>query len=316
MFRWYLYQQIFDTIQELMQREEDDSETLPQQQDVGRDASIDIGPLSPPEAGTDTESDSALTSSFKLTYQLPYDDCWFGGHREWESTFISSKARLTKTELLCILCTKLGLSSERSNHRLLAEKLQWQFYGSLCTKFSSVSRKFVGMCRKSPRRDFIRVQGPPDNNTCLSVQLLMFVKISGFGVDHGDLVLPEIYRNPLTNTGSVIFALVRWLSPHPDALLRDSQLRPICRAPLDINHALWTFTTAPRPLLSQSIVNKNFKLYGGDEDTRKRNSRLEKGAMFDLLQPECFETYMNCTPVDEGTDDDNVNLLETITIPF
>ena len=138
MFRWYLYQQIFDTIQELMQREEDDSKTLPQQQDVGRDASIDIGPLSPPEAGTDTESDSALTSSFKLTYQLPYDDCWFGGNREWESTFISSKARLTKTELLYILCTKLGLSSERSNHRLLAEKLQWQFYGSLCTNFSSV----------------------------------------------------------------------------------------------------------------------------------------------------------------------------------
>ena len=59
-------------------------------------------------------------------------------------------------------------------------------------------------------------------------------------------------------------------------------------------------------------MNKNFKLYGGDEDTRKRNSRLEKGAMFDLLQPECFETYMNYTPVDEGTDDDNVNLLETI----
>ncbi len=65
----------------------------------------------------------------------------------------------------------------------------------------------------------------------------MFIEVSGFGVDSG-IILPHHLRHPEPNTSTVTLALVRWMSPHPDALLRDSEHRPLCPSPFDINHAL------------------------------------------------------------------------------
>ena len=70
----------------------------------------------------------------------------------------------------------------------------------------------------------------------------MFVKVSG--LSEAGIDVPEEMRASAHNScneKSVTLALVRWLSPHADALLRDDQLRPVCPPPFDINHALWTF---------------------------------------------------------------------------
>jgi len=73
----------------------------------------------------------------------------------------------------------------------------------------------------------------------------MFVQVSGFG-DGVGIFLPKEMRTPPTNTSSVVLALIRWLSPHPQATERDSEHRPRCPAPFGINHSLWQFTKLPR----------------------------------------------------------------------
>jgi len=58
-------------------------------------------------------------------------------------------------------------------------------------------------------------------------QLRLITNVSGFQQDDNGITLPPPLRNPPTNKTSVVLALVRWLSPHPDAQLRDSQQRPV-----------------------------------------------------------------------------------------
>ena len=75
----------------------------------------------------------------------------------------------------------------------------------------------------------------------------MFVRVSGLG--HAGVTVPEDLLdapNSTCNRNSVTFTLVRWLTPHPRAIIRDDRLRPMCPAPFDINHALWTFARTPR----------------------------------------------------------------------
>ena len=132
---------------------------------------------------------------------------------------------------------------------------------------------------------------------------------------HLGIVLPESLRNPYLKDRSVEFAFIRWLSPHPNALIRDSKLRPICPPPLDINHALWTYSTRPRGALTAAVIRKHIDFYHGvTEDERNRSVRSESDAYFDLIQPECFQRFMNCTHVNMDTDTHTI--LETITLPF
>jgi len=105
------------------------------------------------------------------------------------------------------------------------------------------------------------------------------------------------------------------LSPHPNALIRDTKLRPICPPPLDINHALWTYSTRPRGALTAAVIRKHFDLFPGDtKDERERSVRSERDVYFDLYQPETLECFINCTQVNMETDTHTI--LETITLPF
>ena len=109
--------------------------------------------------------------------------------------------------------------------------------------------------------------------------------------------------------------MIRWLSPHRDAIIRDDRLRPVCPPPFDFNHALWTFYKLPnrRPELSREVVKRNLQLFEGDNIVMKRrNLTLEMYAGFDLIQPESFNRFLNCTVVNESKD----TILETITLPF
>ena len=219
----------------------------------------------------------------------------------WYNQFVHPRVRLTRMELLRILCVKLGVEDAYASHRLLWENAKWEFFGSLQVQSGDNSRKFVGVMEG--RRDFVRIKGPPEDNTCLSAQLLVFVQITGL---QDFLTLPASLRNHIDYVTSVILALIRWLSPHPDAiLLRDDQLRPTCPSPLDINHALWTFTETTRPNLTDAVVMRNSSCYP-DADTIIN----EKTARFDLVQPESLHMYLNCTQLD------NNDVLETITLPF
>lgn len=211
----------------------------------------------------------------------------------------------------------LEIPTTAGNRTRVLRELEWQGFGSMIEQDSGTwKRKFVGICPESPRRrDFVRLKCN-DPHTCWAVEILMFLRISGFKNDDSGLVLPESCR--ISQNGphdSVLVALVRWLSPHPDALLRDDKRRPICPSPLDLNHVLWRYTEDRRDLVTQTIMHRHLPSFAGSTvQDRLESCRLESKAKFDLVLPESFIEFMNCTRVNVGTED-NV-LLETVTIPF
>ena len=244
---------------------------------------------------------------------------------QWDTTFISPKVRITRREFLRILCKKFGLRDSWSTHVKLVRTLRYQCAGELAVNTKELNRKFVGIGKTSPdRRDFVRIRRDgPANDTCTSAQILMFIHIDGFTDDSSDgIVLPEYLRTTtidnLTKGGeinntSVTLALVRWLDAHPEAVVRDSQQRPVCKPPFDINHALWVFSKTRRPELTHEVIVKNINSFPGcDVESKMSNAKRERSARFDVLQPESFESFINCTVVNE----DRGSILETITLPF
>lgn len=246
---------------------------------------------------------------------LSYSEHWSGqpvrNNRlpvRWETQFLSAQVRLTNMELMRLLCSKLGITDSTRAHVLLAQRLRWEFYGSLVVSTETASKKFVGV---SPtRRDFVHLKTPNDMlvdnerrtiTTIFSAQVLVFVKISGF---EDFMTIPAWFRDSPDNDTSVTLALIRWLSPHPLALLRDKERRPLCSPPFEFNHALWTFTKTVRPNLTDAVVLRNSQCYPD------ANSIIdEQSARFDLISISSLTTYMNCTVLGD-------QILETITIPF
>ena len=145
-------------------------------------------------------------------------------------------------------------------------------------------------------------------------QVIMFVRISGFGADLG-IELPVSLRNPTTNTKSVVLALIQWLSPHPNAILRDAERRPVCPPPFDINHALWKYSVLPRPraCLQRANVERHLSMFRGCTDNEKRgHANSLRRARYDLVQVESIDQFMNCTTIDN----DHETIMQTLTLPF
>ena len=151
-------------------------------------------------------------------------------------------------------------------------------------------------------------------NTALTASLQMFVKVSGFGHGSG-IFLPSHMRYPATNDFSCVFAVIRWLSPHRDALLRDAKSRPICPAPFDINHALWTFSRrlhVVRPVFRNraNILRQQHLFPGTSGPTRLASAYDMDRAMYDMIEVQTIEHVINCTLIDSNS------ILETIVLPF
>ena len=142
----------------------------------------------------------------------------------------------------------------------------------------------------------------------------MLVRISGFGDDSG-VELPDFLRNPPTNQSRVVLVLIRWLSPHPDANLRDDERRPVCPPPFDINHALWKYSLLPRQRASfqRPNVDRHISMFQGSTDIEKRqHADSLSRARYDLIQVEAIDKFMNCTTI--GNDPNTI--MESLTIPF
>lgn len=272
-------------------------------------------------ANSGSESDNLLVTKL-FTHPLPFMNAPIfttNGllSRSWENCMISRRVRVTRRELLTIVCSKLEQPDTREARSRLMQRLTWTCSGVLEESRHGLRRKFVGLSSSHPRRrDFVRIEGSQDG-TCLSAEIIMFVVISGFDTDssEGGFVLPKSLVNAHLEDRSVEFVFIRWLSPHPNAVVRDNDLRPICPPPLDINHALWTYSSRTRGALTTAVIRKHISYFHGDnDDERERSVQSEIDAYFDLIQPECLKHFINCTRVNMETETHTI--LETITLPF
>ena len=157
----------------------------------------------------------------------------------WGATFLSNKVLLTRNELLTLLRTKLQMEQTWTNIVRLAKTVDLKCFGVAVLLSDKARRKVVGTSRVSPaRRDFVRLKDSVENSA-LSVQVICFVRVSG--LRSANIPVPDELLDPLTNacdSDKIIFALVRWLSPDPRCLLRDSKFLPVCPPPFGSNHVL------------------------------------------------------------------------------
>ena len=252
-----------------------------------------------------------------LSFALPYTKDWHETEFNrglppayWKSTFISRHVLVTREELVSFLFDKLGISDSRENFQSVVKNLQWQCYGAWSQRTADGTRSFVALNTKSSsssRRDFVRLRGT-EAGTALTASLQMFVKISGFGHGSGIFLPSHMSHEP----DSCVFAVIRWLSPHPDALLRDSKSRPICSAPFDINHALWTFSKRGRVrsvFRNRANIRRQLQLFPGPD--RLTNAYKFQHAMYDMVQVQTIEHLINCTTIDDSN-----SILETLVLPF
>ena len=226
----------------------------------------------------------------------------------WKNKFVGRTVRLTRNELLNLLGNKLRITGSQRRERnfdddvlLKMRNLRWEFFGVLTTP----SRKFVVTQPTTTRRDFVRLEDDVSTRgTCLSAQSIMFIHLSGFSANS----VPAV-----DDDDSVTYVLVRWLTAHPRALVRDDALRPLCPPPLNINHTLWKFAEEDRPLLTTRIVNQHITSYPGNtmcESLTQMHS--EQRAWFGLVEIDCMREILNCTSVDNDLN----TILQTITLPF
>ena len=244
---------------------------------------------------------------------VPVDGC---PPRRWGARFLSKRMLITRNELLTLMRTKLEMDPTWRMITLLATQVDWQCYGvAELDGDESKHRKIVGISRISNRRrDFVRLCGTdPTDGAALSAQVQMFVQVSGF--QNAGVSVPDHLTQPRNNTcnsDSVTLALIRWLTPHRNAVARDEKQRPLCPAPFDINHALWTFakTERQRRYFSDRLFAQQLNLFpGSDRDTQRLNAESHEYAMYDLVHLRSIKTYMNCTI-------DNEDILETVNLPF
>ena len=236
--------------------------------------------------------------------------------RIWRDTVLSKNVIVSRSELLSLLRTKLQLHDTRRNNNFLLEEIQWKFFGVFVMDTAhGFRRRFVGHSTISKgRRDFVRIQGT-ENNTVLSAQIITFISLSGFCDNQSDgITLPIHLRISPTKTDEVVLCLIRWLEPHPDARIRDKEHRPVCPAPFNINHSLWRFARLrrDRTAFAPATINKQLHLFDGHGDAERRiQADRHKLARYDLVEPETFESFMNCTILNEDTG----TILETNTLP-
>ena len=148
------------------------------------------------------------------------------------------------------------------------------------------------------------------SNPVVAYQVIMFIEVTGFN----EIVLPEYLRQQPDDTTTLVLCLIRWLAPHPDARLRDADNRPVCPAPFNINHSLWRFARSHRlrAPFRPDVLDRQIHIFPGRNDTERRAVSVEQQfAYYDLVLPETFISFMNCTVLDAhaGT------IVETNTLP-
>ena len=234
--------------------------------------------------------------------------------RLWGATFLSKQVPITHDELLTLLRVRLVMDQTLMSTVRLLKELRWECFGS-CKIYQGedgkMCRKFVGTSPppSATRRDFVRLSGSEVDtayaaqvsyygtymllNTiymwCRDVglymfvfitymlQIIMFVRVSGFSSESGGIHLPSDLTNHPGQHDSVVLALVRWLSPHPNALIRDSKLRPICPPPFDTNHALWVFSKRPSPrrcFADTHLLSRQLHLFDGVDDITRLDVKM------------------------------------------
>ena len=109
---------------------------------------------------------------------------------------------------------------------------------------------------------------------------------------------------------TLILALIRWFEPHPTAISRDDQCRPVCPGIFNINHCLWRYALTPS--VRSVFVNQAGQptaaftqqqyMFGKTPTIQQRRLQGEKNAYYDLIKPSSIKSIAHMCPVFDEDD--------------
>ena len=142
------------------------------------------------------------------------------------------------------------------------------------------------------RRDIVGLKGLERGNA-LSCEIICFVQVEK---------IEKLFGGP---RDSRVYALVRWLEPHPDSWERDEWRRPVCPGPLHINHCFWRYALTQgsrRSLVRQDgqptpAFTRYRHLFGRTEADQNLCRQREERAYYGLVTPDSIVGTLNMCPV-------------------
>ena len=175
-----------------------------------------------------------------------------------QQSFLHPELRIARVELLDMLCIRLDLPQTPASYTLL-ESFQFRFGQQLVRSDGNVywatdSSYLYSSARGGfGRREVLCIAGnetvkkrQPDGSEeivknalcCQAVCFLVLDNVTTFYQNGG--TLPREFQDRV-HDNKLTMVIGRWFEPHPRALERDEQCRPVCPGELHINHCLWRF---------------------------------------------------------------------------
>lgn len=247
-----------------------------------------------------------------------------------QRSFLHNQVRLTRAELLDLLCAELELPTTMESYRCM-EVLRWTIGQKLLmpnvTAYWATDDNYLGQSQQ--RRDVFLLDGSFTENgvsTAFCCQATCFITISKLDelCERTGRTLPVRLRNEI-HKNSLTFVLARWLTYHNDSWARDSRSHPICPGPLQHTHCLWTFakTRTPRKMMVDSNGNPSSafrsysQMFGDTTISQMKRWNSEKRAYYGLVTPRSIMSSCNISreyePTSMTTTD---NWLEVVSVLF
>ncbi len=207
--------------------------------------------------------------------------------------FLGKTLRATR-ECRCQYCQCLRYTILGRLRWLFGQKLVRRDGVTFWSTESTYGSATGGVVRR--RRDVLHVHGSEyvgGRRNALSCEAVCFFSVSG---------LSKI--NVGVPGDSLTFVLGRWFHPHPSSFRRDTQFRPICPGPFDINHALWQYARSARS--RRALVKPNgtpttsfvrhANMFGNTHAEQQTRLELEKNAYLCVIEPHNILARMNICP--------------------
>ena len=240
-----------------------------------------------------------------------------------QESVLHEHVRLARVELLDLMCAKLNMPRTQRSYTVL-ENLDWSFgqkmimtgggtYWATDSAYSWYSDEDA-----RNRRDCFILEGAEPTTvtqpggrqvrleTALCCQAVCFVKLTNIDSVRRRIYIPYDIECEI-NGDSLILALVRWFEPHPTAISRDSQCRPVCPGMFSINHCLWRYALSPKvwsvlidgtgePTIA---FTEQQHMFGKSAAAQLRRLENEKNAYYDLIKPSSIKSIACMCPVFE-----------------
>ena len=263
-----------------------------------------------------------------------------------QTRIIHHELRITKLELLDMLCKRLQLPTTTNTYTLL-ESLDWSFgqkltmsdgevYWATDSKYSFTTDS----SSKRQRRDNLLLHGTEDckvtlsdgtvteRATALCCQAISFVTIRNLLQTLKDVNVPLDIKNEIQidkkdkNKNSLTLMIVRWFEPHPHAFNRDFRNLPTCPGLFHINHCLWRYarTKRPRRVLWDSgkptqVFHDQCFMFGNNAKQQLDRLRNESHAYYALIKISSIKQRVHMAPeFEEYTSVESSTWLQTVTL--